>query len=225
MQNGLRTSRLRHFSWLLTLPMLVALVGCQGVSSANKTTNPTPGQLTVSPAALSFGNVAVGVNSVKQGTLTAVSSDITVTSATWSGQGYSLSGITFPVTVPSGQSIPFTVTFAPQAAGSVPGSVTFDSDATDPTVAEAFTGSGTQASQHSVALSWNASTSQVNGYNIYRRIGSSGTYTKLNSSINPVTSYTDTAVQSGETYDYVTTAVDSSNVESAYSNQATASIP
>ena len=162
---------------------------------------------------------------MKQGTLTAVSSDITVTSATWSGQGYSLSGITFPVTVPSGQSIPFTVTFAPQAAGSVPGSVTFDSDATDPTVAEAFTGSGTQASQHSVALSWNASTSQVNGYNIYRRIGSSGTYTKLNSSINPVTSYTDTAVQSGETYDYVTTAVDSSNVESAYSNQATASIP
>jgi fibronectin type 3 domain-containing protein len=76
-----------------------------------------------------------------------------------------------------------------------------------------------------VALSWNASTSQVIGYNIYRRIGSSGTYNKLNSSINPVTSYTDTAVQSGETYDYVTTAVDASNVESAYSNQATASIP
>jgi len=226
MQNGLRTSRLRHFSWLLTLPMLVALVGCQGVSSANKTsTNPTAGQLTVAPATLSFGNVAVGANSVKQGTLTAVTSDITVTSATWSGQGYSLSGITFPVTVPSGQSIPFTVTFAPQAAGSAPGSVTFNSDATDSAAAETFTGSGTQGSQHSVALSWNASTSQVIGYNIYRRIGSSGSYTKLNSSLNPLTSFTDTAVQSGQTYDYVTTAVDASNAESAYSNQATASIP
>jgi hypothetical protein len=227
MQNGLRTSRLRHFSWLLTLPMLVALVGCQGVSSASKSTSnsTTAGQLSVAPATLSFGSIALGANSVKQGTLTAVSSDITVTSATWSGQGYSLSGITFPLTVPSGQSVPFTVTFAPQAAGSAPGSVTFDSDATDPTLAEAFTGSGTQASQHSVALSWDASTSQVIGYNIYRRIGSSGTYSKLNSSINPVTSYTDTAVQSGETYDYVTTAVDASNVESAYSNLATASIP
>jgi hypothetical protein len=32
-------------------------------------------------------------------------------------------------------------------------------------------------------------------------------------------------VQSGLIYDYVTTAVDSSNVESAYSNVATANIP
>jgi hypothetical protein len=174
---------------------------------------------------MSFGNVAVGANSAKQGTLTAVSADIKVTSAAWSGQGYSLSGISFPLTIPSGESVPFTVTFAPQAAGNTPGSVTFDSDATDATAAETFTGSGTQGSQHSVALSWNASTSQVIGYNVYRRIGSSGSYTKLNPSINTLTSYTDTAVQSGQTYDYVTTAVDASNVESAYSNEAAASIP
>jgi len=76
-----------------------------------------------------------------------------------------------------------------------------------------------------VALSWDASTSQVIGYNVYRRVGSSGSYTKLNSSVNATTSYTDTSVQSGQTYDYVTTAVDSSNLESAYSNQATAAIP
>jgi hypothetical protein len=174
---------------------------------------------------LSFGNVAVGANSVKQGMLTAIGADIKVTSAAWSGQGYSLSGITFPVTVPAGQSTAFTVTFTPQAAGTAPGNITFDSDATDSPAAETLTGDGTQGSQHSVALSWSGSTSQVIGYNIYRRIGSSGSYTKLNSSINTITSYTDTAVQSGQTYDYVTTAVDASNVESAYSNQATASIP
>ncbi len=227
MENGLRASRLRDLSWLLALPMLAALIGCQGVSSASQTSssNATAGQLSVSPATMNFGNVAVGANSAKQGMLTAIGADIKVTSAAWNGQGYSLSGITFPVTVPAGQSTPFTVTFTPQAAGTAPGNITFDSDATDSPAAETLTGGGTQGSQHSVALSWSGSTSQVIGYNIYRRIGSSGSYTKLNSSINTITSYTDTAVQSGQTYDYVTTAVDASNVESAYSNQATASIP
>ncbi len=208
---------------------MVVLIGCQGVSSASKQQPPGggtgAGQLAVSPTTMSFGNVAVGSNSVKQGALTAGSSDITVSSAAWNGQGYSLSGITFPVTVPAGQNVPFTVTFAPQAAGSAPGSVVFDSNATNSPDTETFTGTGTQQSQHSVALSWDPSSSQVIGYNIYRRIGSSGSYAKLNSSVNATTSYTDTSVQSGQTYDYVTTAVDSSNMESPYSNEATAAIP
>src|SRR5208282_5677565 len=160
-------------------------------------------------------------NSVQQGKLTAGSSDVQVSSAAWNGQGYSLSGITFPATVPAGQSVGFSVTFAPQASGSTPGSIVFDSDATNSPTTETLSGTGTQQqSQHSVALSWDASTSQVIGYNVYRRPGSSGSYTKLNASVNATTSYTDTSVQSGQTYDYVTTAVDSSNVESAYSNQA-----
>jgi hypothetical protein len=220
--------RLRRLGCLLAVPLMFALVGCQGISSASKQTTgggAGAGQLVVTPTTMSFGNVPVGSNSVKQGTLTAGSSDIKVTSAAWNGQGYSLSGITFPVTVPAGQNLPFTVTFAPQAAGTTPGSIAFDSDATNSPTAETLTGSGTQTSQHSVALTWNPSTSQVIGYNVYRRIASSGSYAKLNSSVNPTTSYTDASVQSGQTYDYVTTSVDSSNVESAYSNQATAAIP
>ena len=228
MQDGSTALRSRIIGCLLAVPVILALAGCQGVSSASKqATNPNPpaGQLAVTPATMSFGNVAVGSNSVQQGKLTAGSSDVTVSSAAWNGQGYSLSGITFPATVPAGQSVGFSVTFAPQASGSTPGSITFDSDATNSPTTETLTGSGTQASQHSVALAWDASTSQVIGYNVYRRVGSSGSYTKLNSSVNATTSYTDTSVQSGQTYDYVTTAVDSSNVESAYSNQATAAIP
>jgi Abnormal spindle-like microcephaly-assoc'd, ASPM-SPD-2-Hydin len=185
----------------------------------------TAGQLAVAPTTMSFGNVAIGSNSVQQGTLTAGSSDIQVISATWSGQGYSVSGINFPVTVPAGQSVPFGVTFAPQTAGSTPGSITFESNATNSPTAETLTGSGTQQSQHSVALSWDASTSQVVGYNIYRGIASGGPYTKLNMSVDSSTTYTDNSVQSGQTYYYVATAIDSSNVESAYSNQVTASIP
>ena len=63
---------------------------------------------------------------------------------------------------------------------------------------------------HSVFLSWDASSSQdVIGYNAYRGTNSGGPYTKLNSSLIATTSYTDQTVQSGYTYYYVTTAVDS----------------
>jgi Abnormal spindle-like microcephaly-assoc'd, ASPM-SPD-2-Hydin len=229
-KKGSSPFRLRHLGCLLAVPVVLALIGCQGVSSSSKQAPPgggaEAGQLAVAPTTMSFGNVAVGSNSVQQGTLTAGSSDITVTSAAWNGQGYSLSGITFPVTVAAGQNVPFKVTFAPQTAGSTPGSVVFDSNATNSPTTETLTGSGTQQqSLHSVALSWDPSSSQVIGYNVYRRVGSSGSYTKINTSVDAATSYSDASVQSGQTYDYVTTAVDSSNAESAYSNQATATIP
>ena len=78
---------------------------------------------------------------------------------------------------------------------------------------------------HSVALSWSASTStNVVGYNLYRGGTSGGPYAKLNSSLLGV-AYTDNAVQSAQTYYYVSTAVDSSNNESAYSNEAQAVVP
>jgi hypothetical protein len=220
--------RLRYLGCLLAVPAILALVGCQGVSSAAKQSSnnsPGAGQLAVNPSTMNFGNVAVGGNAVQPGTLTAGSSDITVTSAAWNGQGYSLGGITFPVTVPATQSVPFTVTFSPQVAGNTPGSVVFDSNATNSPNTVTLSGNGTQQSIHTVALSWDPSTSQVIGYNIYRGTVSGGPYAKLNSSIDANTAYTDNSVQSGLTYYYVTTAVDSQNVESVHSNQAAVVIP
>ena len=82
------------------------------------------------------------------------------------------------------------------------------------------------AAAHSVNLSWNASTSQhITGYNIYRGANANGPYTKINSSLDPNTSYADGTVQDGQTYYYVTTAVDAQGAESQYSNQAEAVIP
>src|SRR5208283_3902141 len=66
-----------------------------------------------------------------------------------------------------------------------------------------------------VALSWTASTSPgIAGYNAYRSTTSGGPYSKLNSSLIPATNYNDQTVQSGSTYYYVTTAVDSQGLES-----------
>jgi TolB protein len=47
----------------------------------------------------------------------------------------------------------------------------------------------------------------------------------LNSSLVSGTTYTDTTAQAGQTYYYVSTAVNSSDQESAYSNEAQAVVP
>ena len=60
---------------------------------------------------------------------------------------------------------------------------------------------------------------------MYRSSISGGPYTKFTSLPDASTTFTDSSVLSGQTYYYVVTAVDSNNVESLYSNQATAVIP
>ncbi|MGA8150082.1 MAG: choice-of-anchor D domain-containing protein [Terriglobales bacterium] len=222
------TLRARLVGGLIAASGLVLLSGCAGISSAAKQPPVTPpsGQLSVSPSTMSFGNVAVGSSASQTATLSAGSADVTVSSAAWNGDGYSVSGITFPVTVPSGQNLKYTVTFAPSAAGSDPGSISLISDASDSSLTQTLTGTGTQStSSHTVALSWDASTSSVLGYNIYRGTQSGGPYSKLNTTPMAGTSYTDNAVGSGSTYYYVATSVDSTSSESTYSNQAVAQIP
>jgi hypothetical protein len=82
------------------------------------------------------------------------------------------------------------------------------------------------AGSRDVTLNWNSSISTgVIGYNVYRGAGSGGPYMRLNSSILPATNYTDNAVQRGQTYYYVVTAINSGNIESDYSKEVTAPIP
>jgi hypothetical protein len=85
-----------------------------------------------------------------------------------------------------------------------------------------FTATAVQA--HSATLTWTASTSAVSGYNVYRGTVSGGPYTLVNTSLIAVETFTDTSVVAGETYYYVTTAVDGAG-ESVYSNQVAAVIP
>ena len=93
-------------------------------------------------------------------------------------------------------------------------------------VVNAVLGGGCVTGTHSVALSWTASTSSnVVGYNVYRGVSLGGPYTKLTASPVAGTSYTDGAVQSGQAYYYVATAVNGSGNESAYSDPAQAAIP
>ena len=162
-----------------------------------------------------------------QGTLTASGTIVTVTSDTLNGAAFGLSGLpSFPIVIPAGQNVQYTITFTPPATGAASGSLSFISNASNSPVVETLTGTGTPPPQHSVSLSWTASVSSgVIGYNIYRGVTSGGPYSKINSVLDASTLYTDSTVADGQTYYYVTTAVNSSNEESGHSNQTQAVIP
>jgi hypothetical protein len=179
------------------------------------------GQLTVTPSSLGLGSVVVGTSGTASGSLTASSASVTITAASANNSVFSVGGLSLPVTIPAGQSAPFTVTFSPQVTGAASATLTFTSNAQSSTTTEALTGTGTPAPVHTVNLSWNASTSpNISGYNIYRAVftTSCGSYAKINSVLDTSTLYTDSVVVDGTSYCYATTAVDSSNQESGYSN-------
>jgi fibronectin type 3 domain-containing protein len=120
------------------------------------------------------------------------------------------------------------VQFDPTATGAVTGQLTIQSNSsTNGTVTVGLSGTG-QSTSHQVTLTWNApssSTDPVAGYHVYRSTAGSSPYTLLSTSLETQTSYVDTNVQSGATYDYVVKSVDASGVESTASNEATATIP
>jgi hypothetical protein len=180
-------------------------------------------QLIVSPASLGIGNVVDGTSGAASGSLTASGASVTITSAETTNSVFSVSGLSLPVTIAAGQTVPFTVTFSPLSAGSANATLTFASDAQPSTTAQTLSGTGTPAPAHTVNLSWDASSSSnISGYNIYRAIYQSacGSFSRINSTLNTTTLYADSSVTDGTSYCYATTAVNSSSEESGYSNIA-----
>lgn len=180
------------------------------------------GSLVSSSSTLSFGNVPVSGSGSQTLSLTnSGTGNVTISNVSVSGAGFNASGIPSGTVLLPGQVATLAVTFAPAATGTATGTVTVNSDALNsPSV---ITLSGT--SGRSVVLSWVASPSFVIGYNVYGGSVSGGPYSKLTASPVATTSYTDGSVQPGQTRYYVVTSVSASNVESAYSNQTSATIP
>jgi len=184
-------------------------------------------QLTANPTSLSFGNTTVGSSNVKQVTVTNTGNvSTTISSAAVAGTGFSLSGSGSSVALNPGQSETYTVNFDPKSAANDTGTFSIASNAPNSPMKIALSGTGvTSPTNHSVALAWDRSSSTVVGYFVYRSSKSSGPYAKVNSAADASTSYSDSTVANGQVYYYVVTAVDSSNIESAYSNQASVTIP
>ena len=183
--------------------------------------------LNVTPANLNFGQVLDGSASSPQTlALNAVGSNVTVTSDALAqsgggGNAFSITGLpAVPFTIAAGQSVQASVTFAPApgAPGTAAGSISFANNVN--TVAPSLSGTG----ESNVQLSWVASTTPNVTYNVYRCSTSatacvqslSGNFARIANSIGTL-AYIDSGVNSGQTYYYALTAVDSSNVESVLS--------
>jgi hypothetical protein len=192
------------------------------ISTSGSAIASVPG-LTASTTILDFGSVLVGGTSSLGVVLTNTgNANAIISSVMATGPGFSASGVSANTTVPPGQTAALNVTFAPSATGSAIGGLTIGSNVGP--VSIKLTGSGGQLSSHTVALNWDPSTSDVIGYFVYRLMPD-GTYAKITNAPVVLTAFTDTSIQSGQTYTYVVTAVDADKVESDYSDPAVATIP
>ena len=106
-------------------------------------TGTAPGQLAVSPTNLSFGSVVDGTSVSLPASLSAKGSSVTVNSANVSTSGFTLGGLSFPITIAAGQSASFTVTFTPESSGVANAALSFESNATKSPTVESLTGTGT----------------------------------------------------------------------------------
>jgi hypothetical protein len=198
-----------------------------GTSAAKSNSGTVPsGSLAANATNLSFGNVGLGQSSLLGVTFTNTgNSNVTISNVSISGAGYTASGVSTGQILTPGQTAILNATFTPAATGILTGTATVTSNATNSPATVSLSGTGVQPVAHSVTLVWAASTPAVYGYNVYRSSDSGTSYAKLDSTLITTTQYKDSSVQAGQTYLYSATSVDSSNVESSYSNPVSVTIP
>ena len=190
--------------------------------------------LQVTPSSVSFGNQNLLTTSTKNVTLQNTGDvNITISGVTASGSGFGYSDLSPGFSLSPNQQVTFQVWFRPQSKGSAAGTVSILSANLTSPESVSLSGDGVSsapappppATQHTVHLTWDASSSAVAGYRVYRSTTSGNFYSPLFSTPLNAFTFDDSTVSNGDIYYYVVTAVDDNGVESTYSNQATADVP
>src|SRR5207245_3813706 len=102
-------------------------------------------------SSISFGSVQVGNSTTQSETLSnSGGSSVSATQANLSGAAFSVSGLSLPLTLIPGRSFTSGVVFAPNSAGSVTGSISVVSNASNSPVTISLGGTGTAAGQLAV---------------------------------------------------------------------------
>lgn len=138
-----------HFSWTLIFIVLalagsLSLESCIGVTANPRTVSRDPNlRLSVNPSSVNFGDVRVGNSSTQSITLTNTGTGVvTVSQAIITGVSLSETGLTLPLTLSAGQSGNFNVAFAPNSVGTLSGSITVVSNASNSPATIALSGTG-----------------------------------------------------------------------------------
>ena len=184
--------------------------------------------LTLQSTSVAFGDVTLNTSSIQMVTLTSSgTAPLTISAGSVIGTGFSISGVSFPVTLNPSQTATLAITFDPTAAGAVQGTVKLTDNTSAGTASIALSGTG-QAPSYVVNLTWDAPSSSsdpVVGYDIYRAVGGSSSYQLLNSAVDASTAYTDSTVVNGTAYQYYAVSVDASGNQSAPSDIYSVTIP
>ena len=208
---------------LFFLAGILAATGCGGSGGGNS--SPAFPALAIYSLSADFGDVAVGSSRVMGMIFSNTGgSSLTLLQNSVSGVGFTTSGIGSGVTLAPGQYVTLTVSFDPSGTGKASGMISLTSSTSSSPINLPLSGNGVDAA-HLAALNWEASTSPVVVYNIYRNSVLDGSWIKVNSVPVTTTSYTDWDVQSGVFYWFAVKSVSASNVEGAFSRATTVSIP
>ena len=191
--------------------------------------SPVSAALTINTASVAFGDVTLNSPATQSLILSSTgTAAVTVSGATVTGADFTDSGLTFPLTLNPNQTATLSVQFDPSVMAAETGQLTITSNSSSGT-SNVINLSGTGvASSYEASLSWDAPTSStdpVAGYNVYRALSGSITYEQLNSAAVTQTTYVDTNVQNGQTYDYIVESVDALGVTSDPSNMTSIAIP
>jgi hypothetical protein len=105
------------------------------------------GTLSVTPGLVTFGNVPTGLSNTQPMRLSNTGSGtVTISRTTLAGSGFKISGLSVPLEIAPHGSASFSIAFDPSVAGSVAGSLSLFSNATNPTLGIRLTGTGIGAS-------------------------------------------------------------------------------
>jgi hypothetical protein len=179
--------------------------------------------LSVSPMNLSFN--------AQQGGSNPAPSPVSITNTGGGTLNFTVSADSWLVVNPTSGTAPATVQVTPNIAGMGAGvyvghvTISAAGATNSPAVVTVTLTITSPPAQHTVALTWNASSdTHVISYNAYRSNTPGSGYALVASAIGGL-AYTDGTVQSATTYYYVVTAVDDKGEESVYSNEAKAVVP
>lgn len=219
---GNQSAALQIISNASTSPASVSLAGVAEQAVAT---------LQVTPSSINFGNLKLQSTGTQNVTLKNTGDiSLTINGVTVAGSGFGFSDLSPGYSLSPNQTVTFQVWFRPQASGAASGKLSILSANLASPATVSVSGDGVTSAaapppiQHTVNLSWNPSTSTVDGYRVYRSTTSGSGFSPLTSVVSEL-SFADDTVVSGDTYYYVVTAVDAQGDESPHSNQATAVIP
>ncbi len=135
----------------LLLYAILSSSGCIGLTSASKPASsqqstPAAAALSIAPMSVSFGSVALGEAASQSVTITnGGGSNVTVTQASTTAAGVTVTGISFPLTIAAGNQATFNVIFSPKAPGALSGNVAVMSNVSSSPSTVSLSGTGMAA--------------------------------------------------------------------------------